>query len=338
MLSYKERLFKAARGEAVDRPPCICPGGMMNAIVQDIMLKSGCTWPESHCDAEKMAKLALSLYLSGGFENCGVPFCMTVEAEAMGAIVDKGDMDAEPHVVNSALNSTQDYASLKNLDLNSGRVKTVLDAIKIIKAEDKTVPVIGNITGPISTAGQLVDMARLLIDMRKSPEDCHKFINIVCDNLINFAIAQVQAGADVICIAEPSGTGEILGAELFNNFTIKYLNKILDALNDYQEIIKIVHICGKLKSVYNELDKLNCDVFSMDSAVDLKTLRDYIPGKRLMGNVSTHAIGTMNETKVIDLTQNAVARGADIVAPACGLPVFTPLNNIRSMVAAVRQG
>ena len=337
MLSYKERLFKAAKGGGVDRPPCICPGGMMNAIEQDIMIKSGCAWPESHSNPDKMAELALSLYLAGGFENCGVPFCMTVEAEAMGAIVDMGDMDAEPHVVKSALNSTQDYAKLKNLDLNSGRVKTVLDAIKIIKQRDNTVPVIGNITGPISAAGQLVDMAKLLIDMRKSPETCHKFIELVTQNLIKFAAAQIEAGADVICIAEPSGTGEILGAELFRNFTVKYLNNILESLSEFKDIIKIVHICGRLKSVYNELANLKCDVFSMDSAVDLKLLHEYMPNHRLMGNVSTHAIGTMPEAKVIDLTQTAIARGADIVAPACGLPVSTPLDNIRGMVKAVRQ-
>ena len=61
----------------------------------------------------------------------------------------------------------------------------------------------------------------------------------------------------MICIAEPSGTGEILGAELFRNFTVKYLNKILESLSEFKDIIKIVHICGKLKSVYNEL-KLRC--------------------------------------------------------------------------------
>lgn len=334
-ITYKERLFRAAKGESVDRPPCICPGGMMNDIVREIMEESGCSWPESHYDPEKMAKLTLELYLKGGFENCGVPFCMTVEAEAMGAIVDIGDMDAEPHVVKSALNSTEDVNNLKPLDLNSGRVKTVLDAIKIIKREDDTVPVIGNITGPISTAGQLVDMGKLLIESRKKPEACHKFIDAVTENLIKFARAQIEAGADVICIAEPSGTGEILGAELFRDYTIRYLNKILDKINGLVPV-RIVHICGKLRSVYSELSDLHCDVFSMDSVVDMQSLREYMPNIRLMGNVSTHAIGTMPSEKIMDLTVNAVRRGADIVAPACGLPVSTPLNSIRSMVNAVR--
>ena len=36
-LSPKERLLKVLNKEEVDRPPVICPGGMMNAAIVDIM-------------------------------------------------------------------------------------------------------------------------------------------------------------------------------------------------------------------------------------------------------------------------------------------------------------
>ena len=87
MLTEKERLEKVFHHEEVDRPPCICPGGMMNMITSELMDTCGVTWPEAHTDAEMMAKLALANYENGCFENVGVPFCMTVEAEAMGAEV-----------------------------------------------------------------------------------------------------------------------------------------------------------------------------------------------------------------------------------------------------------
>ena len=56
-----------------------------------------------------MAGLAEGLYQAGGFENYGVPFCMTVEAEAMGARVEMGDMLCEPHVVDSPLEKVADW-------------------------------------------------------------------------------------------------------------------------------------------------------------------------------------------------------------------------------------
>lgn len=93
MLTEKERLEKVFHHEEVDRPPCICPGGMMNMITSELMDTCGVTWPEAHTDAEMMAKLALANYENGCFENVGVPFCMTVEAEAMGGRSDHGNED-----------------------------------------------------------------------------------------------------------------------------------------------------------------------------------------------------------------------------------------------------
>ena len=64
-LTPLERLEGAAHGAPVDRPPCVCPGGMMNMVVAEAMEASGSHWPEAHTDPEKMAALARSLGESG---------------------------------------------------------------------------------------------------------------------------------------------------------------------------------------------------------------------------------------------------------------------------------
>ena len=65
--------------------------------------------PEAHHDARQMAELAKAVYEQGCFENYGVPFCMTVEAEEMGAKVDMGTKVYEPHVVEYVMDSVSDY-------------------------------------------------------------------------------------------------------------------------------------------------------------------------------------------------------------------------------------
>lgn len=87
MLSEKERLGLSLKRKKVDRPPCICPGGMMNMIVEEVMDLTHCEWPEAHTSPKIMADLAAGMYENGGFENFGVPFCMTIEAESMGSKV-----------------------------------------------------------------------------------------------------------------------------------------------------------------------------------------------------------------------------------------------------------
>lgn len=328
-----ERLCGAAHGGAVDRPPCICPGGMMNGVVEDVMLKTGIYWPKAHGDAQMMADLSRALYESGGFENYGVPFCMTVEAEALGAEADMGDCEVEPHVVRPAISSCAEAGSLRPFDASRGRAAAVIEAVRILKLLSAGIPVIGNITGPVSVAGTLADMSVFLNDMRRHPEECAHLLDVITDALIVYGRAMAAAGADAICVAEPSGTGEILGAKRFREFTVPYVNRLLDAID---VPTKIVHICGRLHSVYGELSALHCDAFSFDAMVSVREIRPYLAGKAVMGNVSTHAIGTMPEEKVRGLTRNAREMGVDIIAPACGLPLSTPLCSIRAMTGEAR--
>ncbi len=332
--TQKIRLQAAAKKQPVDRPPCICPGGMMNMVFADIMEQTGYLWPETHTDAKKMAELAFALNQADGFENYGVPFCMTVEAEAMGAIVNMGNRLCEPHVVHSALTACAQIDKLQSLDLQAGRVKTVLDAIEILRNKGTDVPVIGNIAGPISVGGTLLDMSVLLREFRKSPASAQCYMEFICENLINFGKAQIAAGADVICISEPSGTGEILGPQNFADYTVKYLNRILDKLT---VPVKIVHICGRLKSVYDIISQIHCDAFSFDAIVPIAEIKKHLPNHAIMGNISTFALGSMQADKITSMVSDALTKGVDIVAPACGLPTTTPLVNVQAMVHATRE-
>lgn len=331
--SYIQRLQDAAHGGTTDRPPCICPGGMMNMIVDEAMEAANSFWPEAHCNPQKMAALAKVMRQNGGFENYGVPFCMTVEAEAMGAVVDLGGAHVEPHVTYSPLHSSGEADRLTSMDLTQGRPHCVLEAIRMLKQENDGVPTIGNVTGPVSVAGTLVDMTALLKEMRKSPESCVHLLERITHELIRYARAQIEAGADVLCISEPSGTGEILGARHFQTYALPYINQILDAV---EAPVKIVHICGRLHSIYGLLDQIHCDVFSFDAMVQPEEIRPYLGNKAVMGNISTHALGTMQPEWVAALTKTALKNGVDIVSPACGLPVTAPFQNIQAMVQTVQ--
>ncbi|MBQ1887922.1 MAG: methylcobamide--CoM methyltransferase [Firmicutes bacterium] len=329
-----ERLNAAVRREPLDRPPCICPGGMMNMMFGEIMEKTGCLWPAAHSDPVKMAGLCQGLYEAGGFENYGVPFDMTVEAEALGARVDMGDLLCEPHITRSVLASPAEYPRLKALDPSAGRIPCVLEAVRLLKKRGDGVPVIGNITGPISLAGMLVDMEKLLPAMRRDPESVSGLLDFVCDQLVTYGRLLKEAGADAVCLSDPSGTGEVVGPRFFRTFTVPAINRVLDSIDIP---VKMVHICGRLQSVYDQLADIRCDVFSFDAIVPVEEVRKHLPDRALMGNVSTLAMQEMSDEKVRSLVLNARRQGVDIVAPACGLPTTAPLHVIRSLVSAAKE-
>lgn len=337
MLTSKDRLFKVLKNEKVDRPPCICPGGMMNMIIEDLMDITRINWPDAHTDSELMANLAYSMYENGGFENCGVPFCMTVEAESMGAGVSLGDKTTEPRVTDYVINSVREYEKLRNINSNSGRAKVVIDAIKILSERNLDIPIVANITGPISLASSIMDPIVFYKELVRKKEEAHKYMEVIAENLISFGKAQLEAGAEILAISDPSGTGEILGPKLFNEFAIPYINKIVEALKPYAKGGIIVHICGKLKSVYGSLQNLKCDAISFDSITSVKEVKQNVKGKAIMGNVSTLTLFNGEYGLIKNISSHCIKNGVDILSPACGIGVTTPLKNIKTMVEVAKE-
>lgn len=332
-MNGKDRMNKVMHGEAVDRPPCICPGGMMNMITTDLMDKANVSWPEAHLDAQMMADLALANYEQGCFENVGVPFCMTVEAEAMGAKVTMGSKIFEPHVTEYAIDSVTQWKEIKPMSLTEGRAKVVLDAIRILKSKNIDAPIIGNITGPVSTASSVMEPVVFYKELRKRREEAHAYMQFVTDEILKFARAQIEAGADIIAISDPSGTGEILGPKFFEEYAVKYINQIVDGLQE-EKMGTIVHICGQMKSVYAQVNKIHANALSFDSCVPLKEAKANLEGRTLMGNVSTWTLEFGEPEKVKQLAVKCWNDGSSIISPACGLGTKSPLANVQ----AIRQG
>lgn len=336
MLTPKKRLQSVMEGKKTDRPPCICPGGMMNMVTADVMETVSVWLPQAHTDARMMADLARAVYDNGCFENYGVPFCMTVEAEAMGAKVDLGSQIYEPHVVAYVIDSVSDWKKLHPVDETSGRTRIVLDAIRILKERGDDVPLIGNLTGPISTASSLMEPVTFYKELRKKKKEAHEYLEFITDQLIQFGRAQIEAGADVITISDPSGTGEILGPKLFDEFAVTYINRLLDGLQE-EKMGTIVHICGQMNPVYQEVNRIHSSALSFDSVVPMKEAKEHLKGRTLMGNVSTYALEFGDVERVKMLTRSCVKSGSDIISPACGLGMKSPLHNIQAILACLKE-
>ena len=335
-LSEKTRLQNACKLKDVDRQPLICPGGMMNAVTDEMAKKAEIPFPDVHHDAKLMAEMARQAHDLSGLENYGVPFCMTVEAESMGATVDFGDSLCEPHVVHGAIQSVRDYHDLKPMDLSTGRPKAVLDAIKILKEQGGDVPVIGNLTGPVSVAGTTLDCEILLREMRKDHDAALEYMQFITDSVAAFGKAMVEAGADCVCIAEPTGTGELLGPKYFEEFSVAFLNQVLDAI---KAPLSIVHICGNMTTVLDSIKNIHSDAFSFDAMTPVEKVHAAAPDKALMGNVSTFALGKEDSADTVKrITNAAINHGVNIVAPACGIATVTPLENLHAMKEVVAAG
>jgi [methyl-Co(III) methanol-specific corrinoid protein]:coenzyme M methyltransferase len=220
--------------------------------------------------------------------------------------------------------------------LNEGRVQILLDATYDLARRFPDVPVIGSVTGPVSTAASIVDPMIFLKELRKDASNAHKVMDYVTDFLIEYARALVESGAHIISIADPTATGEILGPKMFNEYAVSYISRLVDAIHAMNTQV-IVHICGHMDPVKHLIPDMKADVISTDAMVSLKALKDEYPDLVTMGNLSTIALQNMSAGGISDQTRRLMRDGIDIIAPACGLSTTTPIENIVSMTSTVKE-
>ena len=234
------------------------------------------------------------------------------------------------------IDSVSEVDRLTPVDVTRGRAKVVTDAIRILKEETKDVPIVGNLTGPVSTASSVMEPVNFYKELRKKNEEAHRYMEFITDQLIAFGRAQIEAGADVIAISDPSGTGEILGPKYFEEFAVTYINRLLGGLQK-EKLGTIVHICGQMSPVYKEINEVKSSALSFDSIVPMKEARKHLPDRVLMGNVSTYALEFGDPERVKMLTKSCIKSGSDIIAPACGLGMKSPLVNIQAILACMQE-
>ena len=334
-MNCKERLISILHKQKVDRPAFICPGGMMNMVVSEVMEILGCYWPEAHTDPAMMAELALGTHRLTCIENLGLPFCLTVEAEAMGAGVDLGSREHEPRVISYAVDRMAEIARLPDMDLTRGRSKTCLDAVRILKQQNLDLPIIANLSGPMTLTTSLIDPLVFYRALRREKGAAHLLTKLAMKNIIAFGDALVEAGADVICISDPSATGSLIGKAAFEEFALPYLNEITEHFRNKFNVPAIVHICGDVSGLGQALNEISAEAVSIDSMVGIDVLRKLAPNVLTMGNISTLLLERGQPDELFYAGLTCISKGADIVAPACGISPRTPVKNIKRLAESV---
>lgn len=261
-----------------------------------------------------------------------------VFSQNLGSDIDFATLSCEPKIAREPFASTADviFKDTRKM-LDAGRIHAVAEAGHLLSKANPDVPVIGSITGPVSTAASLVDPMTFLKELHKRREQSHRVMDYVSDFLIAFARLLVENGATAICIGDPTATGEILGPRLFEEYAVTYLNKVIDGIHA-TGVPVLVHICGEMKAVKPSIPKLHCDAISTDAFVNLRLLKEEYPQLTTMGNLSTFLLELGEPDKVSRQTANLIKDGINIISPACGLSTSSSIRNIQAMTSTVKEG
>ena len=148
-MNTKERILAALRGEKPEGRVIWVP---TVGVSVEAMKKIDAGWPASHWDAKKMARAAASTYELTGVACCTVPFCLTLEGEALGCALDKGTDITQPQIMEHLETGFDEFEVPADF-MQRGRIPAVLEAISLLAASQRDIqPVNVKVTGPFTIA------------------------------------------------------------------------------------------------------------------------------------------------------------------------------------------
>jgi [methyl-Co(III) methanol-specific corrinoid protein]:coenzyme M methyltransferase len=333
-MTPKKRLFNTLKNRPIDRIPTFCSGCSQTVTVES-METIGVYWPEAHSDPAMMASLSASTHDLTGLEIAGVPYCLTVEAEALGCHTDFGTKkDSIPQITGTPYTDFDEVVIPSDL-LTAKRIPVVLDAISILKERvGDTLPIVAGMTGPFTLAGHLAAIEPMLKGLIRKPDKYLGFIELATEIGVAYGRALMNAGADVISIADPSASSDIISPRMFRGIVKPAITEIVGAIKG----TSFLHICGNCTPILGDMTETGVDSISISDKVDARQAKELVGGgAKITGNISTTVTLLLKGPgDVREECRAAIEAGVDILAPSCGIAPVTPNENIRALVEAAR--
>jgi len=327
---FMSAMFGGRRGPrpAAGNPTSIACHGLMDKV--------GVSFPDAHLNADAMAELALSGHEVVGFDTVMPEYSVVQEAAALGALTDWGDRDKMP-----------DVKEFPNADFSDIRVpvdflekpscRVVLDALSILRRHvGGRAAVIGKVMGPWTMSYHMAGTQNFLLAVGMGETaKVTKMLRQLMPVTIAFANAQFAAGADIVVLADHA-TRNLVGPHHYEEYLLPIHQEITAQMGGPI----ILHVCGNCVDRLELFARTGVDAYHFEWSIDSKEAVQRVGDRiSLVGNINnarTLLQGTPED--VHQQARYAIAAGVNIIGPECAIPLSTPLENLRAIVEAVREG
>jgi len=331
-MTPKERVISAFRGESFDRIPVINPTSIATIESMEI---TGAYFPYVHTDADKMAALAAAGHDLIGFDTVAPYFSVQQEAASLGCEIDWGKTDSMPTISTNPIKEPGDFKMPADF-LDREPVKTVLEAIRLLKKKyGDTVVVVGKVMGPWTLSYHLHGVQDFLMETILEPEKVHGFLNVFKEVSLAFAMAQFEAGIDMLTWADHA-TGDLISANGYAEFLLPIHKDVTKQLkkNMPRYIPIVLHTCGNTTDRMHYFAETGFDAFHFDSRNDpaksLEIVGDKILLTGCVNNPQTLLDGTPED--VSREVASIIDTGIKLVSPECAIPCRVPNRNLAAIV------
>jgi MtaA/CmuA family methyltransferase len=235
----------------------------------------------------------------------------------------------------------EDPAVLKDLPRpdpwGGGRMTDRLRAIQSFRREvGGQVPIMGWVEGALAEAADLRGVLHVMTDLYDRPDWLRELLEICTEVAIKFAVAQVEAGADIIGLGDAIASQ--IGPQLYREFALPYEQRIFAAVRQAGAVPRL-HICGNTSLLLDDMARSGADIIDLDWMVNMAEAAKVIGDRAaLCGNFDPVAVMLQGRPKQVEqATLECVRQGGPrcFSAAGCEIPDKTPSDNLLAQAAAL---
>ncbi len=219
------------------------------------------------------------------------------------------------------------------------RMSDRLEAIRLFREKaGGQVPIMGWVEGALAEASDLRSMYLTMIDLVSRPEWLTELLETCVELEIAFALAQIEAGADMIGLGD--AVCSQISPKMYRQFALPYEQRIFAAVHEMGAVARL-HICGNTTRLLPDMLQSGADIIDLDWMVDIEKAAQLFDDRvAICGNFDPVAVmlqGT--EATVRAATRECLQKGGKRLfsGAGCEIPDQTPAKNLLAQLQALSE-
>jgi uroporphyrinogen decarboxylase len=334
-MTPKQTIINAFEGKRTERVPVTIFGAGMWSIHT-----WGASFEALSTDRAKMVQMLVEMseklqcdivYVGSGYNN--------FHAAALGGRIKFRPMGA-PDLEEHLINSDEDLSKLNIADLDGNavinNVKAALRETRKKIGEEFVVTMTA--WGPFTLGARLIGEEAMMKATFKKPALVDKIIDFATSLLIHLYAPVVEDGTlEVISIADPTASGDLISRKQFERFAVPYLKKFTDWARSHK-VHTLLHICGNTTDRLDLFPMTGASCISLDHKTDIARAKEVLHGKMCFGgNVNPVQVLLQGTPELVSETcrhilEAAAKDGGFVLMPGCDIPPTVPYENIQAMM------
>ena len=190
--------------------------------------EAGLVFPRAYEQREEMVKLAKCIQQRNQSCFCMLPFCHTLEAEALGGHIVLGGVQSGPRVRQFAYASLDELEKKLQFNWELPRLQETVEACRALQEEGERI--LFQISGPLTILGSLLPPELLYRAMRKEPQRVQALFERIGTILLQLMKQLEVEGISLFSYADPMSAVNLIGPKpvewLCKEFTRVFLQQM----------------------------------------------------------------------------------------------------------------